>query len=796
MVAAISVAFTAGVGLLQVQADLPALGWSAALIAPALLAALPSTLGRWVRYLSVVSQLALALGCGFFWAAWAGNVRMGDALPTAWEGQDIRITGVIARLPQPFDRGVRFEFDVETFAPVEARVPAKIALSWYGSWRRSGPPPTLPSVHAGERWSFSVRLKRPHGTSNPHGFDYEAWLIERGIRGTGYVRIDDAPTRVDAMVPRPAYWLERLREHIRTRILTALDLEPYAGVIAALVMGDQRQIPQSQWTVFTRTGVNHLMSISGLHVTMTAALVFALAQGLWRRSARLCLRLPARRAAAAAGFAAALLYAAIAGFAVPAQRTVYMLAVVSVALWVGRVSGTTSVLALALLVVTVLDPWAVLAAGFWLSFGAVAAILYVCAGLAHGGHWLAAWARTQWAVTVGLIPLMLAMFHQVSVVSPLANAIAIPVVSLAIVPVALAGTPLPFDGLLAVAHALTAGLMVFLDALAALPDAVWQQHAPPPWTVAIALCGVIWLLLPRGMPARWIGVIALVPLFVVVPPGPSRGEARIAVLDVGQGLAVVVRTQHHALLYDAGPMYAADADSGSRIVVPYLRATGIRRLAGVVVTHADNDHSGGIAAVIAGVPVEWMLSSLPEWSELHGLGPQSISCHAGQRWEWDGVRFELLHPPIESYGVERMKANDRSCVLRVETASARVLLTGDVEARSERAMLARDPLALRADVLVAPHHGSTTSSTAPFIAAVQPAITVFTVGYRNRFGHPRAEVVRRYVEQGSRILRSDRDGAILLELGHAGMMTIELQRNRYRRYWHDPPKSGDLLDDY
>ena len=795
MIAAIAAAFTAGVGYLQMQASLPSLTWGLGLCVLGVLATLPrAECNAGWRACRSAARLCLAAGIGFFWAALMASARISDELPAAWEGRNIRVVGVIARLPQSFERGVRFELDVEAFAPRDAHVPGRISLAWYGSSPRTMAL-DMPPVRAGERWDLTVRLRRPHGTSNPHGFDYEAWLFERGIRATGYVRGDDAPRRIDALAHRPTYWLERFREQIRARILATLEAEPYAGVITALVMGDQRQIPHAQWTVFTRTGVNHLMSISGLHVTMIGALVCGLAHAFWRRIARLCLRLPARRAAVLAGFLAALAYAAIAGFQVPAQRTVYMLAVVSVALWIGRISASTTILALALLVVVVLDPWAVLAPGFWLSFGAVGTILYVCAGDVRGGHWLRAWAKTQWAVTIGLIPLLLAMFQQVSLVSPLANAIAIPLVSLAIVPVALVGAALPFDALIGLAHALMAGLMMFLERLAALPDAVWQQHAPLPWTVVVASCGVCWMLLPRGMPARWIGAIAVAPLFLVVPPGPAWGEIRLSVLDVGQGLAVVARTQHHALLYDAGPLYAADADSGSRIVVPYLRASGIRRLSGVIVTHADNDHAGGMAAVLAAVPLDWMLSSLPEGSDLHLASRISVPCYAGQRWEWDGVRFELLHPAMASYAIERMKANDRSCVLRIETATTRILLTGDIEARSERALLAADPQALRADILVAPHHGSTTSSTTSFIAAVAPSITIFTVGYRNRFGHPRADVVQRYRDAGSRILRSDRDGAILLEVA-VDDVRLELQRNRYRRYWHDPPtRVGENLDE-
>ena len=796
MVPAIAAAFTAGVGLLQVQSSLPALAWGAGLLVPGVFALMPCHASRCARSCRALARLLLAIGCGFFWAAALASLRIADELPAAWEGRDVRVTGVIARLPQGFDRGVRFELDVESFAPRDARVPARIALSWYGSWRGQAPSESLPVVHAGERWTLTVRLKRPHGTSNPHAFDYEAWLFERGLRATGYVRVDETARRLDSLALGPGYRLERFREQIRARILGALEQQPFAGVIAALVMGDQRQIPQAQWTVYTRTGINHLMSISGLHVTMIAALVLSATHAMWRLSPRLCLRLPARRAAVAAGFLAALAYAAIAGFAVPAQRTVYMLAVVSVALWLGRISAPASILALALLAVVVLDPWAVLAPGFWLSFGAVGAILYTCIGFARSGHWLAAWARTQWAVTIGLIPLLLAMFHQVSLVSPLANAIAIPLVSLAIVPIALAGTAMPFDALLMLAHGMTALLMAMLEALSALPAAVWQQHAPVPWAVALACCGVCWMLLPRGIPARWIGAIALLPLFVIMPAAPRWGDARVAVLDVGQGLAVVVRTANHTLLYDAGPLYSPDADSGSRIVVPYLRATGIRRLDVVMVTHADNDHSGGIAAVIAAVPVGRMLSSLPEWSDLHATAPASLPCLAGERWEWDGVHFELLHPQPESYAIERMKANDRSCVLRVQTSAVRLLLTGDIEARSERALVLRDAAALRAEILVAPHHGSSTSSTQLFVAAVAPEMAIFAVGYRNRFGHPRPEVIQRYRDVGSRILRSDRDGAVLLEIAE-DRLRIDVQRNRHRRYWHDPPtRSGANLGEY
>jgi competence protein ComEC len=301
--------------------------------------------------------------------------------------------------------------------------------------------------------------------------------------------------------------------------------------------------------------------------------------------------------------------------------------------------------------------------------------------------------------------------------------------------------------------------------------------------VIVALAGLCWLLLPSGMPARWVGALALLPLFWAIAPGPRPGTVRIAVLDVGQGLAVVVRTQNEALLYDAGPVYSSDADSGNRIVVPYLRASGIRRLSGVIVSHADNDHAGGMGSVMAAVPIEWMTSSLPGDHPLHDGVRISTHCYAGQSWVWDGVLFEILHPAWESHGVARMKANDRSCVLRITANGERVLLSGDVEARAERAMLDRDRARLASGILLAPHHGSTTSSTQAFIEAVGPHTVIFTVGYSNRFGHPRAEILERYVDRSSRILRSDRDGAILLELAPEGAR-IATHRAHHRRYWH------------
>lgn len=786
--------FALGAWLLQQQASLPELKWAWGLGAVLALPVLAQFQNTAVSVTRAILAKALCLGFGFFWAAAFAHLRLADALPAEWEGRDLQVVGVVASLPQPYERSVRFEFDVEHVLTAGATVPRHVSLSWWGSAARDAQPATLPELHPGERWRLTVRLKQPHGSANPHGFDYEAWLFERDIRATGYVRPKSGSRRLDAMVERPQYRIERARDALRERIRQALPDQPYGGVLAALAIGDQRAIPPEQWQVFTRTGVNHLMSISGLHVTMVSGLVLGVAYWLWCRSMRLTLWLPARKAAVVFGFAAALVYTLLAGFEVPAQRTLYMIAVMALALWSGRMSSASVVLTLALLAVLLLDPWAVLAPGFWLSFGAVAVILFVTAHRVRPPHWFKAWARVQWAVTLGLVPPLLAIFQQVSIISPLANAIAIPVVSLVVVPLTLLGMLLPFDFVLLAAHEIMAWCMLLLDWLSTVPAAVWQQHAPPAWTVVVSALGAAWLLLPRGFPARGLGVIGFLPLFLVLPPKLDDGALRLTLLDVGQGLAVVAQTRNHALLYDTGPAFGLNVDSGNRIIVPYLRAAGVRSLDAMIVSHDNADHSGGAVSVLQALPVAALFTSLPDMDPLPLEAVQAFRCFAGQNWEWDNVRFEMLHPARSSYDESRIKDNDRGCVLRITARSGNVLLPADIERKAESELLSAQRDALHADVLLAPHHGSRTSSTAEFVREVNPRVVAFPVGYRNRLGHPHPEVVARYRDLGSRMYRTDRDGALVLTFDGAGAIRIEPYRSTYRRYWQTPMSDDPVAD--
>jgi competence protein ComEC len=737
----------------------------------------------WLRHVRVG---LLAFLMGICWASGMAHWRMSDELPNEWQQKTIEVIGVVASVPEITEHGTRFRFDVEKVLTPNAIVPSHISLNHYQDFfatpkALSQPAKPQLNFHAGERWQLIVRLKRPHGTVNPHGFDFEAWALAENIRATGSIKNKGHQLRLSALVYQPQYLLERLREHIKQHIGNALKDRPYSGVIQALVMGDDSRITQADWQVFLRTGTTHLMSISGLHITMLSGLVFLIVSYCWRRIPALVLHLPTRKAATLAGVIVALLYALIAGFSVPTQRTLYMLIVFAVVLWSGRQLAISQVLAMALMVVVLLDPWAVISAGFWLSFGAVAILAYALSACIGQAHWLRVAIKTQWVVTIGMLPLLLMMFNQVSIISPIANALAIPLISFVVTPLALLGSFLNIDTLIIFAHEILSAGMWALKWLDQSSIAVWQQQAPAGWTLLPAMVGVIWLLLPRGWPLRWFGLLGFLPMFLIATVKPVIGDMKVTVLDVGQGLSVVVQTATHVLLYDAGPQYSAQNDAGSRIIVPFLRGEGIQKLDAFLVSHNDNDHSGGMQSVLTQVPVDWFLTSFEPKLQMVGK-----RCIAGQHWQWDDVRFEVLHPGFESYAEDNLKDNDRSCVLKITSRAGSMLLTGDIEKAAESRLSAAYQNSLKSDVLVVPHHGSKTSSTPDFMAAVQPQVSLFTVGYLNRFGHPKPLIVNRHQALGSLIYRSDQHGAVQLQFNaQAGKIKIADWRTQQKRYWHD-----------
>lgn len=800
----LALGFVFGAWLLQQQAVLPVLYW-ALLLVPSLfiLVRTHRFQSKFSKLVQKISVFIFAMLLGFFWAATFSTIRLSDELPKDWEQKSITLIGVVAKLPEVTERGERFQFDVENVLTEEVaknlKVPKHISLNFYRE-TQSAKPENAPSLtnnfHAGERWQFTVRLKRPHTTYNQHGFDFEAWALQENIRATGTIRNKSGYKKLNNFVWQPSfstvgYLIEQAREKIGNRITQALVNKPYSGVIRALVVGDDSQISQADWNVYLRTGVNHLMSISGLHITMLAGLAFALAAFVWRRFPALVMRMPTRKAATIVGLVVAVLYACLAGMSVPTQRTLYMLITFALALLFGRNLAISRALAIAFIVVVLLDPWAVIAPGFWLSFGAVALIAYVSVGRLTAQHWLKEAIDTQWAVTLGLLPLLIVMFGQASIVSPLANAFAIPIISLIVVPLAILGSLTHIDFILYAAHFVLTICMQGLNWLSNLPT--WQQAAPSVSALIVAIFGVCWLLLPRGFPQRWLGLVLLLPLFFVNLPKLAEGEMQATALDVGQGLAVVIKTKNHTLLYDAGPRYSAQSDAGSRIIFPFLRGEGVKKLDGFIVSHNDADHSGGASSVLAQVPVTWLASSF-DLSEID-KSSKRMKCFAGQHWQWDKVDFEVLSPSWDSYENVNLTDNNRSCVVKISSQFGSLLLTGDIEKEAESTLLqatiheptghADSNNVLMSDVLIAPHHGSKTSSTSEFLTAVGAKHAIFTVGYLNRFKHPKPLITERYEESGAFLYRSDYHGELQIDFMRNNPIKIEAWRQSQPRYWHD-----------
>ncbi len=753
---------------------------------------------RWRASAWGVALLAAgALLLGLSLAHLRAESRLADDLDRALEGQDLVVTGTVTGLPRESPDGTRFLFDADsaTWRGQPVRVPSKLSLGWYSGADEDmllGGPGE--AVRAGQRWRLTVRLKRPHGLMNPHGFDLELWLWEQGIRGGGYVRAKSGAVGESAtkLSERDGHWVDRARQDWRDAINADVTDATSAGVLAALAIGDQAAIEREDWDLFRITGVAHLMSISGLHVSMFAWLAGLLVARLWRTQPRWMLAVPASTASRWGGLLAAAGYALLAGWGVPAQRTVWMIATVVMLRQAGLRWPLHAVLLAAAVLVTVLDPWALLQPGFWLSFVAVA--LLVASEPARAPlpmpaqGWraktqagLRAGLRTQLVATAGLAPLSMAFFQQISLVGFAANLVAIPVVTLLITPLALLGLVAP--PLWTVSAWCVKQLNAYLQVLADAPWAMWQAAVAPPWAVACGLLAGLLVVLPLPWRLRLLAFPLVLPLLAPPVTRPEPGSFELVAADVGQGTAVLVRTAAHLLVYDTGPQFSRDADAGGRVLVPLLRARGEARVDLLMLSHRDADHVGGAGSLLRALPVAAVRSSLADAHPLRQSGPPHDRCVAGQHWAWDGVQFDVLHPTAADYEREQ-KSNAMSCVLRVQSDGFSALLTGDAEAPQEAAMLARDAAALKADLLLAPHHGSRTSSTSAFLDAVAPGTVVFQAGYRSRYGHPAPDVVARYQSRGIALVRSDACGAWTHPAKHD--MPGNCVRQSQHRYWHHP----------
>ncbi len=753
----------------------------------------PGGLGR-VAVLVAMACAAVA------WSVvdWRAAQRLDERLDPALEGVDLVLTGVVAAMPRLSPIGQGFEFEVERARRGEqpVTVPPRLSLGWFHGEGEGALADAPRRVVAGERWQLPVRLKQAHGVRNPHGFDLELWLFERGLQATGQVR--DGARRLSGTWQHP---FEQARQAVRDAIRLRVADPTAAGVLAALAVGDQAAIERDDWDIFRITGVAHLMSISGLHVTGFAWLAAGAVSLLWRRSPRLMARMPTPDAARWGGLLLAAAYALLAGWGVPAQRTVGMLAVVTLVRALGWRWPAAAVWAVAGTAVIAADPWALQQPGFWLSFIAVGLLMAADVPGAHTQteaavpgpsaaarrgraflRWLREVLRGQAVATVGLAPLSLLFFQQVSVVGALANLLAIPWVTCVVMPLSLAGMlcpPLWQLGAWAVQ-----GLMAVLEVLATLPGAVHTAAAVPLWAGVAGLIGGALLVMPLPLRLRLLGPPLMLPLLWPPAHPPAPGQVEVVAVDVGQGTAVLVRTHAHLLVYDAGPRYSLESDAGGRVLLPLLRARGEPRIDRLVLSHRDTDHTGGTSSLLRGVAIDGTLSSLEPGHALQERLPQHQRCEAGQRWQWDGVDFEVLHPRAEDYA-RGLPSNGLSCVLRVSDAQGPlILLTGDIEAAQEAELVARSPPgALQARWLLLPHHGSRTSSTESFLQAVQPQLAIAQAAYRSRFGHPAPDVRARLARLGIALVRSDHCGAWRgLDRAQAG----SCERLRERRYWHHP----------
>ena len=716
------------------------------------------------RQLRLVGAALAGIGWVGLHAGWA----LAAQLPFAWEGREFTVTGTVANLPEHDVRRTRFQLLVDGDDAHPHLQGQRLQLSWYDDFSATSAGPRM-QLHAGQRWQMQVRLRVPRGLSNPGGFDAERHALAQRISATGLVR---APETARLLAPPSglAAWRQRMATRIAAQVPSAS-----SRYVQALALGDTRGLTDEDWHLLRATGLTHLIAISGFHVGMVAVCGAWLIGGLWRLLPWLGRRWPRPQAAAAGAFIAALVYAAVAGFALPTVRTVLMVAVIVLARLWRRPIDVLGSLGLAALAVLLVDPLSVLSAGFWLSFAGVAWLAWC---LPERTHWLRGFLSAQRVATLGLLPLSAMLFGQASAIGPLANLVAIPWWSLVVVPLAVLGTALEVVWSGSGAFVWRASAWCFdlswplFEFLAGSRFSLWWLPEPAWFALPMALLGALWMLLPSGVPAKPLALLLWLPLLMPWRELPAEGEFELVMMDVGQGLAVLVRTQHHTLLYDAGPAVRDGFDAGERVVVPSLRALGVKRLDRLVISHGDHDHAGGVPAVQATLPVTG-LHAPPGW-----VWQGASDCVAGHAWEWDGVRFEFLHP-VADFPYLR---NESSCVLKVASRYGSALLTGDVGEVIERGLVKRARSALKADVVLLPHHGSGNSSSPGFVEAAGARLALVSAGHGNRFAHPRREVVARWQRAGAEVLGTAGSGAVRVWLGRGGLQLRE-RRIARSRWW-------------
>lgn len=715
--------------------------------------------------------ILIAVLLGFAWCLGSAYEVVKFSLLPIWEGKKLWVQGKVASLPHLSPLHSSFLFHVERLQDEKTtkQVSTLILLSWQHSRH-------LP---VGDEWRFPVRLKKIRGTMNPGGFDLEAWAFQNGVRAKGSVFEKEK----SVFIARHFFFhpIDQLRQQIQEQSKKYLPISRTSAWIVALMIGERIGIPQSEWEILRNTGTNHLMAIAGLHIGFMSAFAHFITLKIWRRPSWL-LFLPASQAAAFASLGVALLYSALAGFSIPTQRALIMLAVYLITTLKRRRLSLWQPFSLALFVVLLINPFSILSSSFWLSFITLALLIYGMSGrLSPQGAWWK-WGRPQWILAVGLLPLSLWFFMQFSLLSFFANFVAIPWVGFLVLPLCLVSAffllflPSCSSLTLGLADQILGLLWWLLSWISQLPWAVWYQCLPHYGYLLVTLGGVFILLLPVGFPGRMLGLFWLLPLLYIQPVRPAEGELLFSLLDVGQGLSAVIQTQHHVLVFDTGAHMGSGSDMGESVLVPFLRSQGIQKVDRLVISHGDNDHSGGAGSLLRQFKVGSIKTSVP----LQFSAWLADYCLSGQEWKWDGVQFRFLHPTQATLNLD----NDSSCVLQIATANKRILLPGDIEKRAEKILVSDPRRDLAADLLVAPHHGSKTSGLRDFINQVHPQYVLYALGYRNRYHFPSPVILQAYRDLGVLQYDTASEGAIQFYVGKNTLLPFSFYRRTQARYWH------------
>ena len=765
----VAIAFLIGVLSLTVFSTLPHWYWC--------LAILPIVI---IQFKFPHGYFLTVLFSGFIWALVHAHLTLYPELDQSLEGVDIDVIGKIISIPNVYGRSTRFEFLIQNSANNKTKLvlPKKVRLSWYGN---------APEIQLGEVWQLRVRLKRPWGFANPGGFDYEKWLFEKKIRATGYIRSKGNNFKPEQSSPYNV--AINLRATLNRKIERTENDQ--SAILKALVLGERSEMDAQTWKVLTQTGTNHLLAISGLHVGIVSGFVYLILLWSWRRSEKLCLMIPAQRMAAIFGIVAAIFYAMLAGFSIPTQRAMIMASVVFLSIYLMQSFRPWNILSLALLCVLVAYPFSILSPGFWLSFLAVAIILFtVKTYKTNYNKWINV-VKIQFVLALGLLPITLLFFQQASLISPLANLFAVPWISLFVVPLSLVGSVIliineSFGALiLQIASFLIEVFWQVLNYLHSIPFAS-LQHSIPMWTLMPAAFGVLLLLTPKGWPGKLLSIVLLSPLLFARTAEISNDDLDIYALDVGQGTAIVLRSGSKVMVYDTGPKFSSSFNAGEAVVATFLRDNGINEIDVLMVSHGDKDHAGGLEGLLSQFHAKRMIVN-----QTTGYSHENLeACRAGMQWKWKSVMFKVLSPAenLPDDNIGNLSKNNSSCVLRVQHKSGSLLLSGDIERKAEKKLIKKYNEMLDTDVLIAPHHGSKSSSTQAFIQATSPDYVVFTTGYRNPYNFPDENVVSRYKEFGSNIVNTATQGMISFKFSEKnGLQLLPTYRVLRQRFWHSRP---------